>query len=192
MVQRTDISSPIDAALSTRDQGQHDGWAISRKGNGNMTTDLIAEGADYEEIEGLGEAVEEMSAGESAAEDQGIKVAFKAYREARTGERPPYAPKPGMAWIRRRIRMNAKRPGGNRMVRVRWAMVSPRKWKSLVDSGQVVGTPSGVHGIMDMFANPVVKWGTIGAVAAVGLMVLMRMKKSRSTVMVPATVSTGG
>jgi hypothetical protein len=156
-----------------------------------MTTDLIAEGADYEEIEGLGEAIEEMSAAESAIEDSGVTVAFKPYREPTASERPPYAPKPGKAWVRKRLRMNAKRPGGNRLVRVRWVMVSPAKWKTLVDSGQVVGTATGVQGIMDMFSSPLVKWGTIGAVAAVGIMLVMRMKKRRTTVMVPATVAGG-
>lgn len=142
---RTDLTTELDQALSGRDAGSRGYWEVARSGNGNMKTDLLSEdGQDYEELEGLGESVEEMDAAESAAEDRGNQAVFKPYREPLPSENPPYAPKPGKAWLRRRIRMQSRRPGGNRLARVRWVQVSPVKFddlrrKGLIKSGAVDG-----------------------------------------------------
>lgn len=176
---RTDLTNEIDAAMSTRNQGARGFWEVARSGNGNMRTDLLEEdGYDYEELEGVGEAVEEMSLEESVAEDKGNRSIFKPYREALPGEQPPHAPKPGKGWIRRRIRMESRRPGGNRLVRVRWAQVSPAKMQEIrrkrqVQSGGVAGL-----GFMNVSSSNVM-WLTAGAVAAAGLLFLLKRKKPR-------------
>lgn len=171
---RTDLTTDLDAALSGRDTGSRGYWECARSGNGNMKTDLLSEdGQDYEELEGLGESVEEMDAAESAAEDRGNQSIFKPYREPLPSEHPPYAPKPGKAWLRRRIRMQSRRPGGNRLARVRWAQVSPSKYadlnrKGLIKSGAVDGL-----GFMDI-SSDLIKGVTIGAVMVIGYQVLKR------------------
>jgi hypothetical protein len=128
---RTNLTSEIDSALAGRNAGARGFWEVARSGNGDMTTDLLAEdGADYEELEGLGETTEELEADEAAN-------GFKPYRAPKAGEKPPYAPKPGKAWIRRRMAMNARKAGGNAMVRCRWVMVSPAKWEQLKREGKI-------------------------------------------------------
>ena len=151
---RTDLTTDLDQALSGRNAGSRGYWEVARSGNGNMRTDLLAEdGQDYEELEGLGESVEEMDAAESAAEDRGNQGVFKPYREPLPSEHPPYAPKPGKAWLRRRIRMQSRRAGGNRLARVRWAQVSPVKYNELQKKGLIKsGAVDGV-GFIDISAD---------------------------------------
>lgn len=140
---RTDLTSEIDAALAGRNAGSNGYWECARSGNGDMTTDLLSEdGTNYEELEGLGESVEEMDSYESAAEDKGNRGVLKPYREPLPSEAPPRAPKPGTAWLRRRIPMQSRRPGGNRLVRLRWVQVSPQKYRELQKSGLVKATVS--------------------------------------------------
>lgn len=143
-MKRTNFSTDIDSALAGRNSGSKGYWECARSGNGNMRTDLMEEdGDDYEELEGLGESIEEMDADESAAEDKGQRNGFKPFREPTAAEKPPYAPKPGKAWMRRRIRMESRRPGGNRLTRVRWVMVSPAKWAELRRKRQIKHTAQG-------------------------------------------------
>jgi len=171
---RTNLTCDLDSALSNRNAGSRGYWEVARSGNGNMKTDLLSEdGQDYEELEGLGESVEEMDAAESAAEDRGNQAVFKPYREPLPSEKPPYAPKPGKAWLRRRIRMQSRRPGGNRLARVRWAQVSPVKFddlrrKGLIKSGAVDGL-----GFMDI-SGDLIKGVFYGALAVVGYQFLKR------------------
>lgn len=176
---RTDMTTEIDGALSTRNAGSKGWWECARSGNGNMLTDLTEEdGRDYEEVEGLGETVEEMTPAESAAEDRGQLRSFQPFREPLPGEVPPHAPKPGMAWMRRRIRLNTRKPGGMRLCKVRWVQVSPEKYRQLQNDGQIKrgdgnAAMQGV-GFLDLSAGNI-KWAAIGGVAAiVGLMLLKR------------------
>lgn len=171
---RTDLTSDLDSALSGRNAGSRGYWEVARSGNGNMKTDLLSEdGQDYEELEGLGESVEEMDATESAAEDQGNQGLFKPYREPLPSEHPPYAPKQGKAWIRRRIRMQSRRPGGNRLARVRWAQVSPAKYDDLSRKGLIkTGAADGV-GFMDI-SGDLIKGCFYGALAVMGYQFLKR------------------
>lgn len=143
-MKRTNYSTDIDSALAGRNIGSKGYWECARSGNGNMRTDLMEEDdGHYEELEGLGESVEEMDVHESAAEDRGQRNTFKPYREPTAAEKPPYAPKPGKAWMRRRIRMESRRPGGNRLTRVRWVMVSPAKYAELRRKGEIKHTAQG-------------------------------------------------
>lgn len=169
---RTDFTTEIDSALAGRNAGEKGYWEVARSGNGNMTTDLLAEdGRDYEELDGLGESVEEMDSAESQAEDNGNQAVFKPYREARPGEKPPYAPKAGKAWLRRRIRMQSRRPGGNRLAKVRWVMVSPQKYQELRAKGLIKLEGKLPHisglGFMDI-SSDLVKGIVIGGAAAFG------------------------
>lgn len=186
---RTDLTSPIDGALSNRNAGALAFWEVARSGNGDMRTDLLADdGRDYEELDGIGESTEEMTAAESSAEDRGDKSVFKQYRETLPGETPPYAPKKGKAWIRRRMRMNSRRPGGNRMARVRWAQVSPQKWAILVKQGQVMNKATSMNGVgfIDM-SNPMMKWVLYGGIGLLGVGVLLKLAaKRRAPAALPA------
>lgn len=169
---RTDLTTDLDSALAGRNAGSRGYWEVARSGNGNMKTDLLSEdGQDYEELEGLGESVEEMDAAESAAEDRGNQAVFKPYREPLPSEKPPYAPKPGKAWLRRRIRMQSRRPGGNRLARVRWAQVSPVKFDDLRRKGLIkAGAVDGL-GFMDI-SGDLIKGFFYGALALGGFMFL--------------------
>jgi hypothetical protein len=175
---RTDISSEIDNALSGRNLGARGFWECARGGNGNMMTDLMVEDdRDYTELEGLGEAVEEMTAAESLAEDQG-RHNFRPYREPIMGEKPPYAPKPGMAWLRRRIPIQARRPGGKRLVRVRWVQVSPVKYEELRRAGQIQAgtqTLSGIGGLGSFLdLSPMML--AVGVALGLGTLVILRKR----------------
>ena len=176
---RTNYSSEIDAALAGRNIGSKGYWECARSGNGNMMTDLMSEDTDhYEELEGLGESVEEMDASESSAEDNGRKDAFKPFREARADEQPPYAPKPGKGWMRRRIRMESRRPGGNRLTRVRWVLVSPEKYDELMKAGKIKTTSQGpMLGFFDISASNMTFLAAGGALVG-GLMYLMKRRRA--------------
>jgi hypothetical protein len=151
---RTNYTSEIDGALAGRNSGSRGYWEVARSGNGSINSDLLAEdGQHYTELEGLGEAVEEMDQHESRAEDTGNHGVLKPYREPNPGEQPPHAPNPGMAWIRRRIRMQSRRPGGNRLVRLRWVQVSPTKYQELQRKG-LVKSGSSLRGLPGMSGLP--------------------------------------
>jgi hypothetical protein len=175
---RTDFTTEIDGALAGRDAGSRGYWECARSGNGNMTTDLMEDDSrDYEELEGLGEAIEEMDAAESTAIDQGAK-AFKSFREAKVGEKPPYAPKPGKGWVRRRIPTNTRAPGGNRQVRVRWVQISPRKFKELQQKGQIKQTAQGpMLGFIDISK---INMTFLAVGAGIGISLLSMMKRKRA------------
>lgn len=170
-MQRTDYSSEIDGALINRNGGSQGYQEVARSGNGNMRTDLLADDCrDYEEIEGLGETTEEMSAAESAAEDAGDSLQFTPFREPYPGEVPPYPPKPGMAWLRRCIRVNARKPGGRRLVRARWVQVSPKRYQELLEAGKV-RTASGV-GFFDISSSTI---RNVAIGAGIGVLAMIYM-----------------
>lgn len=174
---RTDFTTEIDGALAGRDMGSRGYWECARSGNGNMRTDLMEDDSrDYEELEGLGEAVEEMDAAESRAIDQGSKD-FKSFREANVGEKPPYAPKPGKGWMRRRIPTNTRAPGGSRQVRVRWVQVSARKYKELANKGEIKQTAHGpMLGFIDISKTNMT---FLAAGAGIGIGLLMMAGRGR-------------
>ena len=178
-MKRTNYSSDIDSALAGRNQGSKGYWECARSGNGNMMTDLMAEDDDhYEELEGLGESVEEMDAGESAAEDAGRKDTFRPFREPRADEKPPHAPKAGKAWMRRRIRMESRRPGGNRLTRVRWVMVSPQKYEELLKAGKIKTTSQGPRlGFFDV-SSANMTYLLVGGALVGGLMYAMKRRRA--------------
>lgn len=183
---RTDMTSAIDGALAGRNLGSKGWWNCARSGNGNMMTDLSEEdGQDYDELEGIGETTEEMTAAESAAEDQGNTGAFKPYRDLVAGEVPPHAPSPGKAWIRRRIRTGTRAPGGKRLVKVRWAQVSPACYNQIRSQGKLmVGSgSSALQGLGITIDSNSLTWAALGGVAVFGALVLMKRRR-RSTVTV--------
>jgi len=162
-MERTNLSTELDGALANRNLGSKGYWECARSGNGNMMTDLLDEdGRDYEEMEGLGEAIEEMDPDESLAEDRGDRSQFKSFREARPGEQPPHAPRPGNGWIRRRIRTGSRKPGGMWLARVRWVQVSPQRYAQLRKAGALKREGlAGVGFVPDGFQMPVAIGGGI-------------------------------
>lgn len=137
---RTDLTTEVDSALAGRNAGSKGYWEVARSGNGNMMTDLLAEdGQEYDELEGMGESVEEMDGNESRAEDAGNKNALVPFCLPRPGENPPYPPRQGRQWIKRRMRMNSRRPGGNRLIRTRWVQVTPEKLNEIKNKGLLKG-----------------------------------------------------
>lgn len=178
-MQRTDFTSDIDGALAGRNEGSRGYWECARSGNGNMTTDLMEDdGRDYEELEGLGEAVEEMDSAESVALDHNAHAKIKAYRDPNNGEKPPFAPKPGKGWMRRRIPTQTRAPGGNRQVRVRWVQVSPRKYNELMAKGQIKTTAQGpMLGFIEI-SKTNMTFLAAGAGIAVALLAMSRKKRT--------------
>jgi len=175
---RTNISTELDGALAGRNAGSKGFWECARSGNGNMRTDLMDEdGRDYEELEGLGEAIEDMDYDESVAEDRGDRSVFKPFRELRPGEQPPYAPKPGKAWMRRRIRTNNRSPGGNRQTRVRWVQVSPEKYEQLASSGCIKTSPA--NGVLGFLPAELQTPGALAGGVALGFIVATAIGRSR-------------
>jgi hypothetical protein len=155
---RPNLTTDIDGALSTRNMGSRGFHEVARSGNGNMRTDLLAEdGKDYEELE----------AAEQVVEDRGS--VFRPYRDLRPGEKPPHSPRPGMAWAKRRIRTNSRRPGGRPLVRERWIQVSPRKWDRLRSTGQVLEGLGGEGLGIDLV--------TVAAAAGAAVLACMLLKK---------------
>lgn len=180
---RTDLSSEIDASLAGRNAGANGFWEVARSGNGDMKTDLMVEdGKNYEEFDGTGETVEEVSAQESQILDQSmlpglgsLASKFKAFRSPRAGEQPPHAPKPGKAWVKRRIPMNKKRPGGNHLCRCRWAQVSQSKWNELKANGKV--QPQTMDGLGAALSIDITSLLIGGGVAA-GVLFLLRRRSA--------------
>lgn len=139
---RTDFTQEIDGALAGRNLGQRHYSEIARSGNGNMRTDLAEDLADYQELAGLGEQVEELSGAESALIDQqGATGAAKVQTLVwpKSGQIPPFASNPGMVWLRKRNITGARKPGGNRLARSTWVQVSKLRLQELRQSGAMNG-----------------------------------------------------
>ncbi len=139
---RTDFTQEIDGAFAGRNMGQRHYSEIARSGNGNMRTDLAEDLADYQELAGLGESIEELSVQESALIDQqgatGVaKVQTLVWPQS--GQIPPFASKPGMVWLRKRVVTGARKPGGNRLAKSTWVQVSKGRLQELRNSGAMNG-----------------------------------------------------
>lgn len=177
-MQRTDYTSEIDGALAGRNAGSEGHQGVARSGNGDMRTDLLADDCSaYTELEGLGETVEEMTDAESRAEDQGNQTKFQAFRTPKAGEKPPMPAPGGKFWIKRRIRMHRRKPGGNRLLKSRWVQVSAEKYQELLQSGELKienGVPT--LGFIDISSNTI-KTLAIGAAVGAGLLMFMGRKK---------------
>lgn len=165
---RTDFTQEIDGAMATRNLGMRHFSEIARSGNGNMRTDLSEDLADYRELAGLGETVEEVSNEESAQIDQyGQMAKIQPYRWPAPGEVPPYAAKPGMVWLRKRALTDSRKPGGKRTVKVTWCMVSKERLLEMKRGG-------------DLGAFPVGMSVSIGIGLVVGLVVYLALRKKRA------------
>jgi hypothetical protein len=138
---RTDFSSAIDGALLGRNLGSRHFSDIARSGNGNMRTDLDDTSLkDYEELDGVGESMEDLSLQESLAVDSlGAMADVKRFRWPKPGETPPFASKPDKVWLRRKVITGVRRPGGNRVAKVKWAQVSKDRLVTLKNEGQLDG-----------------------------------------------------
>lgn len=167
---RTDFTQEIDGAMAGRNLGMRHFSEIARSGNGNMRTDLTEDLADYHELAGLGETVEEVSNDESAQIDQyGSMAKIQPFRWPAPGEVPPYAAKPGMVWLRRRALTDSRKPGGKRTVKVTWVMVSKERLISMKRDGELGAFPVGMS----------VSIG-LGLVAGFALWLVLHRKKARS------------
>jgi len=138
---RTDFTSEIDGALATRNLGSRHYSDIARSGNGDMLSDLSEDQlADYEELDGMGEALEELTIAESAHIDgMGSLAKIPKFRSPVAGEVPPFAPKPGMTWMRKRIPTGQRKPGGSRVARVKWVQMNQGRLARLAQEGSVAG-----------------------------------------------------
>ncbi len=145
---RTDFTQEIDGAMSSRNLGMRHFSEIARSGNGNMRTDLSEDLADYRELAGIGETVEQVSNEESAQIDQyGNFAKIAPFRWPAPGEVPPYASKPGMVWLRKRALTDSRAPGGKRTVKVTWVMVSKDRLLAMKRSNELSGLgefPTGI------------------------------------------------
>lgn len=169
---RTDFTSEIDGALAGRNLGSRHFSDIARSGNGNMQNDLREdELADYEELDGIGEAMEELTLRESAIAD-GLAggEGAKPFRTLRTGETPPFAPRAGFTWLRKRNVTNLRKPGGNRVARVKWAQVKQDRLQKLAEQGQVDGL--GMFGSTSTLVS-------VGIGSALGLVAWYLLKKRK-------------
>lgn len=168
---RTDLSSEIDGALATRNLGSRHYSDIARSGNGNMLSDLAEEElGDYEELDGIGESFEELSLAESnavAGLGGGLGTVLRPFRTLRAGEHPPFAAKRGKMWMRKRIALQQRKPGGGVIARVKWAQMTPGKLKKLAAEGQVAG--------MGEFSVGMI--GTLGIAAGAGALLWFVMAR---------------
>jgi hypothetical protein len=173
---RTNFTQEIDGALAGRNAGMRHFSDVARSGNGDMRTDLAEDLADYHEVPGVGETREELSLPESASVDRdGAMASVPGYRWPAPGEVPPYAAKPGYVWLRKRVVTASRKPGGNRLAKVSWVMVSKERLIAMQRTGDLAG--SGLAGIFDSMGMPL----SIGLGLAGGLAVwflFMRKKKS--------------
>jgi|GEM_PF-2362038 len=180
-MKRTDFTSEIDGAMATRNVGMRHFSEIARSGNGDMLSDLSeTELAGYDELDGIGEVMEELSCAESRAVDglgtmpmKHVKSprGFSPFRETKAGETPPYAPKRGHRWLRRRHLTAMRKPGGNRVARVKWAHVRNDIAKTLSEQGQVQGM--GAFGLSTGVIT------SVGMGVAAGTILLMLLKKKK-------------
>jgi len=138
---RTDFTQEIDGALADRNKGMRHWSEIARSGNGNMRSDLRDDLADYTEMAGIGEAIEEMTAADSALIDAKGSALAKpsAFRWPRNGETPPFAAKPGMVWLRKMTVTGDRKPGGKRLVRASWVQMSKLKIQQIKQTGDLQG-----------------------------------------------------
>lgn len=145
---RTDFTQEIDGAFADRNLGMRHFSEIARSGNGDMRTDLAEDLADYQELCGLGEGVEEMTNQESAAIDQMGAAAppVAPVRAPKPGEVPPFAAKPGHHWVRTRKPTGTRAPGGNRLVKNTWAQVSGPRLARMQQEAAQMG-PNAVAGL---------------------------------------------
>lgn len=167
---RTDLTSEIDGALAGRNLGSRHFSEIARSGNGNMLSDLSeADLADYSELDGVGEALEDLSLDESASIDGlGRFAPFKKFRLPKPGEVAPFAAKKGMVWVRKRVATDMRRPGGPRVARVKWAQMTPARLSAVRAEGQLQGFEIG-SGLM-------ISAG-VGLALGVVFLVFMKMRK---------------
>ncbi len=170
---RTDFTQEIDGALANRNLGQRHFSEVARSGNGDMRTDLSEDLADFHQLDGVGEGIEEVTAEESAQIDlQGPNAKIRTMRWPSPGEVPPYAATPGHVWLRSRTLTGTRKPGGKRLVKTKWVMVSKTRLIELQRDGQMGELPS---------------WLGIGTISSVGIglvggialwLLLKRRKKS--------------
>lgn len=141
---RTDLTQEIDGAFADRNAGSRHFSDIARSGNGDMRTDLADAQDDCEEYGGIGDAIEPMAPVESATLDAQGSAAppIQPFRYSQPGEVPPFAPKPGSAWVRKRSATGTRAPGGPRLVKSTWAQVSGSRLNQLQQTG-AIGTGSG-------------------------------------------------
>jgi hypothetical protein len=152
---RTDFTQEIDGALAGRNLGQRHFSEIARSGNGDMRTDLSEDLADFHQLDGVGESIEEVTPAESAQIDiQGPSAKIPSLRWPAPGELPPYAAKAGSVWLRSRTLTGTRKPGGKRLVKVRWVMVSKDRLLALQREGAMGDLPS---------------WLGIGTISSVGI-----------------------
>lgn len=171
---RTDFTSEIDGALAGRNLGSRHFSDVARSGNGNMLSDLSEDHlADYEELDGVGEAMEELTYEESAAVDGlgAIGRRPKPFRTLKPGETPPFAPRPGATWLRKRTVTAHRKPGGNRVARVKWVQVQDQRLRKLAEAGQVDG--------LGFFGNTTTMV-SIGLGAAIGVGIYLLRKRRRA------------
>lgn len=158
---RTDFTQEIDGALADRNLGQRHFSEIARSGNGDMRRDLSQDLTDYRELDGVGESLEEVTPAESAQIDlQGPIAKIPKLRWPQPGEVPPYAAKDGFVWLRSRTLTGTRKPGGKRLVKVRWAMVSKDRLLALKRGGELSGLVSwGMAGSLGLgLAGGVALW----------------------------------
>ena len=174
---RTDFTQDIDGAFSQRSAGAKHFSEIARSGNGNATSDMeVQDDKDYTEVDGLGEHLECLSLVESTRVDGLGRLAnIPQFRWPHMGEVPPYAPAPGKTWVRRRVVTNTRQPGGNRVAKVKWAMMSPSKVQSAVASGNLPA-PGGVAGMGAFTATTGISLG-VGIAAGLAIYLLVLRKK---------------
>ncbi len=164
---RTDFTQEIDGALADRNLGQRHFSEIARSGNGNMRRDLSQDLTDYRQLDGIGETIEEVTAEESAQIDlQGPMAKIPSLRWPQPGEVPPYAAKDGFVWLRSRTLTGSRKPGGKRLVKVRWAMVSKERLLALKRDGELGALSWGLMGSVGL-----------GLAGGIGLWLLLKRRK---------------
>jgi hypothetical protein len=181
---RTDLTQEIDGAFADRNVGSRHFSDIARSGNGDMRTDLADAHDDCEEYAGIGDAIEPMAMSESAALDaQGAAAPpIQPYRYAQPGEVPPFAPKSGSAWVRKRSATGTRAPGGPRQVKSTWAQVSGNRLNQLQQTG-AIGTGSGgsLPGMSGLGASAAEEIGiSVGIGLAIGGLIWFLLKKKKS------------
>jgi hypothetical protein len=177
MTHRTDMTSEIDGALAGRNLGSRHFSDAARSGNGNMLSDLSEDQlADYDELDGMGEITEALTPAESLKIDRlsgpySAAQGFQHFRAPGAGEVAPFAPKQGMAWMRKRSLTGTRQPGGTRVVRTKWVQMSPQKLQQLAIRGDVAGM-----GAMSLGLG-VGASAAIGIGLGIGAWLLLRKKK---------------
>lgn len=180
---RTDLTQEIDGAFADRNVGSRHFSDIARSGNGDMRTDLADTQDDYEEYPGLGESIEPMASNESAALDsQGAAAQpIQPFRYAQPGEVPPFAPKSGSAWVRKRSATGTRSPGGPRLVKSTWAQVSGGRLNQLQATNAIGNGSGALPGMSGLGMSETEGIGLsvgIGLVIGGAIWMLLKRKKS--------------